>query len=172
MGNNSFKINATFNFISDGSIYRDWELQDEKVCYEAKGRQSYGDFTLDQSGRLKGIMLEHRSGYVTCSTGDVFSKGRWGCRYQNIFTVITKNDNKVIFPPNVVYNSDSLGAGFKLQGVDPQRSNVLAYYYEQESDRPHVYKGNQFRIWFTEALLNKNEHDNGGKHCVKVYAKF
>ena len=71
MGNNSFKINGTFNFILDRSIYRDWELQDEKVCYEAKGRHSYGSFTLDQSGRLKGIMLEHRSGHVTCSTGDV-----------------------------------------------------------------------------------------------------
>ena len=116
-------------------------------------------------------MLEHLSGYVTCSTGDVLSRGLWGWRYQNIFTVMTKTDNEVVFQPNVVYNSDLLEAEFKLQGIDPQRSNVLAYYYQQESDRQYDYKGNQFRIWFTETLLNKNEYDNGGKHCVKVYAK-
>ena len=172
MSSNSFIKNATFNSISDSGTYKNWTEQDMKVCYTAKGRQSFGTFTLKESGLLKGIMLEHLSGYVTCSTEDNYSKGLWGCRYQNIFTVITKNDNKVVFPPNVVYNSDSLEAGFKLQGVDPQRSNVLAYYYQQEKDRQYVYKGNQFRIWFTEALLNKNEYDNGGKHCVKVYAKF
>lgn len=74
---------------------------------------------------------------------------------------MTKTDNEVVFPPNVVYNSDLLEAEFKLQGIDPQRSNVLAYYYQQESDRQYDYKGNQFRIWFTETLLNKNEYDNG-----------
>lgn len=58
---------------------------------------------------------------------------------------MTKTDNEVVFPPNVVYNSDLLEAEFKLQGVDPQRSNVLTY-YQQESDRQYDYKGNPFRI--------------------------
>ena len=100
MSSNIFIKYATFNSISDSRTYKNWTEQDTKVCYKAKGRQSFGTFTLKEGGLLKGIMLEHLFGYVTCSTGDVFSRGLWGCRYQNIFTVIKKNDNKVVFPPN------------------------------------------------------------------------
>ena len=79
MSSNSFIKNATFNSVSDSGTYKNWTEQDMKVCYTAKGRQSFGTFTLKESGLLKGIMLEHLSGYVTCSTEDDYSKGLWGC---------------------------------------------------------------------------------------------
>ena len=43
-----------------------WELQAEKVCYKAKGKE-FGVIRLKREGLLKGIKLEHISGDLSCS---------------------------------------------------------------------------------------------------------
>lgn len=121
-------------------------------------------------------MLIHISGYVSCNDNLPNWKSFWGCSFdkqdpnnkKDIFTVITDVDDKIVFPANL--KLDFNFKGITVPGVNAKRTKNLVY---TDFAHPKFFmKHQQLRIWFTEDLTNHGPHDNGGVHCVQVYAKF
>ena len=170
--------NVTLTSISAPNKNLSWKLQVNSICYQAKGG-GYGTFILTQTGLLKGIMLTHISGYVSCDDKDRKYRSLWGCSIdksdpkhkRDVFTVITDADDKIVFPANVRLDSTRF-VGFKVPGVNAKRTKHLVY--TDFANPKYFTKHQELRIWFSEdLLLNHNiSNDNGGTHCVKVYAKF
>lgn len=156
----SYSYYSTFPL---GNGHWDWELQAENVCYEATG-EKYGVIKLKQTGLLTGIKLEHVSGNLTCQVSIPQSTNLWGCA-SKVSTVVTDNGNRVVFPANFIKTYH-----FDVPGFNPATSNVLVF---TNLAFPNFFnKGQELRIWYTEGLYNYTIHDNGGVHCINVYAKF
>ena len=167
---------VTLTSISAPSKSTSWKLQVNSVCYQAKGG-GYGTFTLTQTGFLKGIVLTHISGYVSCDEKDLKYRSLWGCSMdkpdpkhkRDVFTVITDADDKIVFPANMKLDSTTFG-GFTVPGVNAKRTKHLAF---TDFANPKFFiKYQELRIWFSEDLSNHFSNYNGGTHCVKVYTKF
>lgn len=145
-------------------------MQAENVCYEAKGRK-YGVIKLKQKGLVTGIKLKHVSGNLTCRVGSPQSTTLWGCAFfitrdkPQVMTVVTDDSNRVVFPVNLT--GDRF---FELPGFNPYISHILVF---TNLAYPNFFnKGQELRIWYTEDLYNHTTYDNGGVHCINVYAKF
>lgn len=141
-------------------------MQAENVCYEAKGGK-YGVIKLKQKGLVTGIKLKHVSGNLTCRVKSPQSTTLWGCARQHkpqVMTVVTDDSNRVVFPVNLK------GDRFEWPGFNPYISHILVF---TNLAYPIFFnKGQELRIWYTEDLYNHTTFDNGGVHCVNVYAKF
>ena len=144
-------------------------LQAQNICYKAKGKD-YGVIKLKQDGLLKGIMLEHVSGDLTCRKQVKRMTSLWGCGNASggrIMTIITDDNNEVVFPANI---NISKGIKYKISGVNAKTSKVLVF---TNLAYPSFFKTDQeLRIWYTEDLFDDDTEDNSGMHCVKAYAKF
>ena len=127
---------------------------------------------LTQRGLLTGIKLEHVSGNLTCQVSIPRRTTLWGCTHiianqhePKVLTIVTDNDNRVVFPVNYIKNYP-----FDVPGFNAYTSNVLVF---TNLASPNFFnKGQELRIWYTEDLYSHTTHDNGGVHCVNVYAKF
>ena len=127
---------------------------------------------LKQKGLVTGIKLKHVSGNLTCWVGSPQSTTLWGCAFviakqhkPQVMTVVTDDSNRVVFPVNLK------GAHFfALPGFNPYISHILVF---TNLAYPIFFdKGQELRIWYTEDLYNYTISDNGGVHCINVYAKF
>ena len=160
---NAYKLcfqHVSYNFNLD---YGAWELQAENVCYKAKGK-NYGVIRFKKEGLLKGIKLEHISGYLTCGVGVPDARSLWGC-HTAVRTLITDANNRVVFPANI---DNPLHSNVPV--YDAKTSQILVF---TNFAYPSFFvKGQELRIWYSEDLYDYTTHDNGGKHCIKVYAKF
>lgn len=164
----SYGYHSTFSL---GNGRWDWELQAENVCYEATG-EKYGVIKLKQRGLLAGIKLEHVSGNLACQVSIPQRTTLWGCtsivakqHEPKVSTVVTDNANRVVFPANFIKTYH-----FDVPGFNPNTSNVLVF---TNLGSPNFFKkGQELRIWYTEDLYSRTTHDNGGVHCINVYAKF
>ena len=73
------------------------------ICYQGKGSR-YASFQIPYEGAVKYVQLHHVSGGIECGTGSSnFGKSFWGCHHRShkpdqIFTVVTNDENQVIFP--------------------------------------------------------------------------
>ena len=149
-----------------------WELQAENICYKAK-EGNYGVLKLRQEGLLRGIMLKHVSGNLTCFAEDPQRTSLWGCSTINkgqkdlrVTTIVTDASNSVVFPADF---SNAL-PHFKVPGFNPNMSEILVF---TNLAYPNFFnKGQELRIWYSEDLFHVTAADNGGTHCVNVYTKF
>ena len=107
-------------------------------------------------------MGPYKSGYVTCDTNNLPYGSHWACKKQEqIGTIITNAENKVIFPHN--YKNTS----FMLQSYYRNSSKVIYHL------SPHMVDGGEeFRIWYHEDYRNQYENDNAGSTCTVVYALY
>ena len=150
-----------------------WVSQAHNICYGAKDN-SFGAFSINQYGIVIGLKLEHSSGKVTCRMNDASFWSYWGCNGNsyyaepNLNTIITDVNNKIVYPkePTWVYVGSRW---YKLHGQNGSM-NALTF---DSSHKPEFYRsGEEFRIWYGEDVTNTNEGNNGGTHCVNVYARF
>ena len=153
-----------------------WILQQKSVCYAATGNK-FGAFTLTKEGLLTGLKLVHVSGTVNCDSIPA-SASLWGCsnhpgyptmRLKDVFTVITDQENRVIFPTNFHFNKAEVWSGFSVLGVNAASTRKLVY---TDFANSKYFDHQQLRIWFTEDLYKNYDADNVGIHCVDVYARF
>ena len=147
-----------------------WTLQATGVCYGAKGN-SFGSFRLRQNGFLIGLKLEHTSGSVTCDVNKASYSSHWGCGAygrNKLGTVITDDANVRIYPANPywVYKPQFW---YHIPGYKENSKTVV---FGGGCSSMYAQKGQQLRIWYGEDLGNSGYHDNGGRHCVNVYAMF
>ena len=143
-----------------------WVLQASNVCYGAKGN-TQGRFKINKEGLLIGLKLVHKSGYLTCDVKYPAFNSRWGCATRrsdwetlNVMTTISNIWRTKIFPNQK-----------KTQlAVDGETADNLVF--TNSVDPIYTESGTELHVWFTEDMEDVSEHDNGGRHCVDVYAKF
>ena len=127
-------------------------------------KKNYGVIRFKREGLLKGIKLEHISGYLTCHIGNPHATSLWGCDTE-VLTLITDTNNRVVFPANIDNPRQP-----DVRVYDAKTSQILVY---TNFAYPSFFvKGQELRIWYVEDLYNQFTSDNGGTRCVKVYAKF
>jgi len=141
-----------------------WTLQDKNVCYGTKGDQ-FGEFEMSNTGVLIGLKLVHRSGNVFCNINNR-PPSYWGCgKTKWLFTAVTDVKNRVIFPTST--RTSHVYPDFPGYHDKSKELNFI-----NRCSSVYVHKGQLLRIWYTEDLYKITVQDNGGKHCVDVYAQI
>ena len=115
------------------------------------------------------MKLKHISGYLDCDIdGPDNSRSRWGC-WDYLLTLITDNQNNIVFPDPKIVTSNAYHR-YKGRGWNSRTSTNLTFV---DMDKPmYVERGMELRVWYGEDLVGHTEADNGGKHCVDVYAQI
>lgn len=135
------------------------------MCFGARN-DSYGKFSIHKAGKISLFKLAHRSGSVSCYKVD---KGtHWGCSDQRyigqICTHITDASNV-----SLVNNLNlSLHGCYQLPGFNHNSPEIEL----SLSSPTGVRAGQEFRIWYAEDLIDKDDGDNHGKSCVDVYGFY
>ena len=135
------------------------------MCFGAKN-DSYGNFTIQQSGAILTLKLVYVSGYVTCNRKNVPYGSPWACKDPcNLGTIVTDASIKVIFPHN--YNNTS----FTLPGYHPNSSELV---FHSLLSPLTIAAGEEFRVWYHEDFRNSKsaEIDNAGHTCADVYGLY
>lgn len=163
------------NMFSKGVTAEDspdeWQLQASNVCYGAKD-DTPGKFTIKAEGLLVGLKLVHKSGSLFCS--DSKRTSRWGCKLygisnNRIYTIVTDERKEVVFPDSKIVNSKDGGFYF-LPLFNGQTADNLVFVNTQKP--AYAMKGSKLSVWYGSDLYDFSESDNGGKHCIDVYATF
>ena len=128
------------------------------VCFGARGN-SYGEFTVQVTGRVIAAKLVHVFGAVANSNN--YDGGNWGNPGNKIRTVITNANNDVIVP----YNYTPHGY-YTLEGYKSTSSELV---FPNVSAPGTVTRGQVMRLWFVEDLGDDSEGDNSGESCADVY---
>ena len=151
----------------------DWKkINHETVCYEAKN--SHGSFRITKQGLIHTFKLVHRRGSLKCAQH--IPATFWGCPHDNygdqtLSTVITYENKSVL--PLAEYRDHGYCKkySYKIKGIDVNSTELL---FDRLPSPISVSNGQVFKIWYTEALLNKHNcyKDNSGKICIDVYALY
>ena len=56
-----------------------------------------------------------------------------------------------------------------IPGYDSNSSEIV---FDGFSNPLYLSLGQELRLWFTEDFYNRGEHNNAGKSCADVYAKY
>jgi len=149
-----------------------WLLQEKKVCFGARG-DTFGTVHLQQEGKLTGLMLVHRSGYISCAPGEKY-KTHWGCIYPgvDIGVFITDKENKKVFPKYATYPVSPdwfKQAWYFLPGYNAMSPKLV---FTDISTPMYVFEGQELRIWYGEDLINISEENDSGVSCADVYAQY
>ena len=136
----------------------EWKLQQSDVCFNARDNH-FGTFTMKQNGKLVGIKLVHKSGYVSCHNDIARGKSNWGCGSDYLSIAVTDDNNERIFP-------DKSG-WFKVPGYTSQSNKLVL---NKPAKTLLVKVGEKMKLWYGEDLQDSTEADNHGRSCVDVYA--
>ena len=138
------------------------------VCYGAKNN-AFDTFEMTRGGKLRQLTLEHKSGFVSCDIANPSAKSNWGCGVGvlsvRMGTVVTRSNNAVLFPFFALDNNGYYG----LARTDTFSRTLTLYNFDKEIE---VWNQETMRVWHSEDLVKNNEQNNGGTHCVNVYAIF
>ena len=90
---------------------------------------------------------------------------------QTLSTVITDENKKSVLPLAEYGHGDCTKYSYKIKGIDVNSTELL---FNRLPSPISVSNGQVFKIWYTEALLNKRNcyEDNSGEICVDVYALY
>ena len=147
-------------------------MNKETVCYKAKN--SHGSFRITKQGLIHTFKLVHRRGSLKCAP--YIPATFWGCLHpvygdQTLSTVITYENKKSVLPLAEYRDGDCIKYSYRIEGMDVNSTELL---FNHLPSPISVSNGQVFKIWYTEALLNKRRcyDDNSGKICVDVYALY
>lgn len=126
----------------------------------AKG-DTPGIFVTPLAGKIDIVKLVHFHGEVGC---DRLRRSKWGCApgSSGILTILTDDKN------NVVYPEDYTARMYTIPGFSSS-SPELVFTFTTPLE---VTAGQEYRLWYTEDLLNSYEGDNPGPACMKVVLLF
>lgn len=156
---------ATFLLNCHGGWITWVKLNTSPVCFSAKGN-NYGAFTPGKNAFIWAFMLEHRSGYVSCSTriGST-RRSPWGCdpNHKTIVTFLTDDRNTVIGPR---FSQSTVQQSYHLPGYLSSSPYLIFYMGKSAYGLHHMA---ELRIWYGEDLFDFTESDNNGTSCADVY---
>ena len=121
-----------------------------------------GKFFTPMAGKISAIKLVYSSGKVGCTLLD---SSKWGCDgdSSNLLTLITDDQNNVVFPEN--YHGQH---HYTLPGFTSSSPELLFTF----SFPLEVTAGLEYRVWYSEDLLSYIEFNNHGPTCMKVIVLF
>ena len=100
----------------------------------------------------------------------------WGCPHsvygdQTLSTVIPYEDKRVLPLAEYRIRSNCAKYSYKIEDMDVNSTELL---FNHLPSPIFVSNGQEFKVWYTEALLGKDycDRDNSGKICVDVYALY
>ena len=151
----------------------DWKkINNETVCYKAKN--SHGSFRITKQGLIHTFKLVHRRGSLKCAQH--IPATFWGCTHpvygdQTLSTVITYENKIRVLPLAEYRDGDCTKYSYKIEGMDVNSTELL---FNHLPSPISVSNGQEFKVWYTEALLGKDycDRDNSGEICVDVYALY
>ena len=156
------------NFISEN-----WKkINKDPVCFGLRD-DSYGSFTITESGLINTFKLVHRSGSLKCR--NKASASYWGCAQvkNKLITVITfKNGTALSLAEYGRYVYGCNYYTYHINGVDVD-SPELAFNI-LPSPMP-VLVGQEFQIWTARDLIDCGEdryNSEPGRTCADVYAWY
>ena len=145
-----------------------WQkLNTVPVCFGAKDDQ-FGSFKVEIDGSVNSVKLVHVSGDVTCANlfafAGVNARSKFGCAKASLelYTLITTANNDILLP-------ESQESPYTLPGYHSDSTEIV---FTDMSTPLRLSSGQQLRVWYGEDLRNVSEHDNEGRSCVDVYAKY
>lgn len=163
----------------------EWEMIGNNICYGAR-RGMYGVIKLRREGFITALKLDHVSGFLTCDRGRGTSySSNWGCysdgdrngiTNKHVSTFVTDDNDYVIFPQTGI--SDNMVAEWQRKPyyqMAGYKGNCKELVFSSNCTPMYARYNQMLRIWYGEALFRNSyypERDNGGKHCVNIYAKF
>lgn len=121
-----------------------------------------GVFLTPMAGKIDRIKLVHIHGQVGC---DYNRRSRWGCRSSAIMTLLTDDNDKVIFP------EDHVIAAHYIPGFTSDSPELVFTF----TTPLVVTAGQEYRLWYTEDLYKDtySEGDNyAGPSCMEVWLLF
>ena len=114
---------------------------------------------MSKSGQLTALKLVHISGEVGCIWN---GRSKWGCNHpDNIATIITDDQNNVVFPEDGIYPYTLAGFGSNSPELMLNFSTPLVVTADQE-----------FRVWYSEDLHGTDTDNYPGPTCMKVIPYF
>lgn len=122
-----------------------------------------GKFFTPMAGKISALKLVHISGKVGCTLKDT---SKWGCEdSSNLHTLITDDQNSVVFPEN--YNDQD---SYTLPGFTSNSPELLFTF----SISLEVTAGQEYRVWYTEDLFHPFIEDDNytGSTCMRVIVIF
>lgn len=138
------------------------KLNTSPVCFGAEGNQ-YGLITNShgQSIPVKSVVLQYRSGKVSCKKGK-FSF--WGCspNSPSLGVLLTDQQNSVILAP--IASTVSQNGWYELEGYTSS-SPALVFCVLPFS----IGAGAELHLWYGEDLTGYTESDNSGETCADVF---
>ena len=124
----------------------------------AKG-DSPGVFYMRKAGIVTALKLVHISGEVGCVST---ARSKWGCSDPNIIaTVITDDQNNVVFPEDRIYP-------YKIDGFGSNSPELMLNFFIPLL----VTAGQEFRVWYSEDLHGGGADNYPGPSCMKVIPYF
>uniref|UniRef100_A0A7M5XK66 SET domain-containing protein n=1 Tax=Clytia hemisphaerica TaxID=252671 RepID=A0A7M5XK66_9CNID len=136
-------------------------LTNEPICYSGRDND-FASFIISREGRVKAFKLVHVSGAIYCSSPAINKKpSTWGCNHwafpeNHFLTIISNANNKIIIQKTHDSTQDKYGKEFLLTANEPMDFR----------------KNEELRVWYGEDFHNTTEHDNTGRQCIRVYARF
>ena len=151
----------------------DWKkINYESVCYEAK--DSHGSFRVTKPGLIHTFKLVRRRGSLKCASENPATF--WGCLHpsygdRTLSTVITYENKSVLPLAEYRRYDDCTKYSYKIKGIGVDSTELL---FNRLPSPISVSNGQEFKIWYTEALLSEKrcDNDNSGEICVDVYALY
>ena len=142
-------------------ITEKWPIEiPDVVCMAAKDDKP-GKFFTPMAGKISALKLVYISGKVGC---DRFRTSKWGCAKDSsdLFTLITDDQNNVVFPEN--YNGHHT-----LPGITSSSPQLLFTF----SIPLEVTAGQEYRVWYADDLFSRSEADNyPGATCMRVIFNY
>lgn len=125
---------------------------------KAKG-DSPGVFFTQKAGQITAFKLVHISGVVGCHFN---GRSKWGCSDPYVIaTIITDDQNNVVFPEDRIYPYTLAGFGSNSPELMLTFSTPLVVAADQE-----------FRVWYSEDLHGTDTDNYPGPTCMKVIVYY
>lgn len=118
-----------------------WKKQQRNVCFGTRD-DTFGTFTMKDSGVLQGIKLVHKSGYVSCAGPS--GKSNWGCGGQPLSTIITDDMNNILLPKDV-----DMHGWYTIPNFTSRSTELVL---GTSSKHVLVTEGQYMRLWYGEDL--------------------
>mgnify|MGYP006964523185 CR=1 FL=1 len=142
------------------------KLNSAPVCFGARDNK-FGRFRVEVGGYIQAVKLVHVSGAVNCYFPRNASS-KWGCDLpgakQYIFVLLTNTSNTILLPMG-----QSHGSRYTLPGYDAQSSEII---FSGFPNPLYLSSDKELRLWYEEDLRDQTEHDNDGRSCTDVFAKY
>lgn len=144
------------------------------VCFNAINTP--GKFQATFNGTVRAIRLAYINGSVTCSGALDQTATRWGCRTDTpdrLGVYLTSSDKMLLAPTPLTagYAPVEDGTGkntfYTLTGASSDSDTVV---FQTTADNFFdAREGNEYQLWYGEALQDYTTSDNSGTVCADVY---